>query len=72
MKYYSYAGEARGTSDPENVECVEVEDGGCDLEGCLDDHCHHTVIMWSGNGYNRNHTWIAADETFTIDLEANR
>jgi hypothetical protein len=68
MKYYSYAGEAKGTTDPEDIDVVHVSGDGCDVKGCVKDNCEHTVIMWSGNEYSRNNSWIAADDDHVIDL----
>lgn len=71
MKFYSFAGPARGKTDPEEVHEWEVE-GECFIDN-MDPHGEpHTVMMWSGNEYSKNHTWIAAEEDAVIDLEQVR
>lgn len=72
MRYYSFAGEARGIANPEDVFCTHVSGDGCDVAGCVKDNCDHTVIMWSGNGYSKKHTWIAAEDDYVIDLDKSR
>lgn len=71
MKYYSYAGETRGTDDPEDIYAVHVEDDECDVDRCpckMD----HFVLMWSGNEYSKDHTWISASENDVVDLSEIR
>lgn len=68
MKYYSFAGEASGTTDPEKTDIYNVDADDCGLRGCTKDDCAHTVIMWSGNEYSKNNTWISCDNEFVIDL----
>lgn len=72
MKYYSFAGAARGKTDPEETHIYNVGGSDCDIEGCVDANCDHTVIMWSGNEYSKNSSWIAAPDDFTINLENAR
>lgn len=72
MHYYSFAGEARGKSDPVDVYCIDVEGGDCDVPGCVQSGCEHTVIMWSGNEYSKDHTWIACDQKYTVNLQETR
>jgi hypothetical protein len=70
--YYSYAGDARGRSDPDDIYAVNVnDDGQCEIERC-DCTCDHFVIMWSGQEYSKNHTWISACEDDFVSLEDAR
>lgn len=69
MKYYSFAGAARGKTDPDETHIYNVAGSDCDVDGCVEERCDHTVIMWSGNEYSKDNTWIAADNDNTIDLE---
>lgn len=72
MKRYSYAGPSRGGSNPEDIRIIRVNA----KENCPNPRCErsepHTIIMWSGNEYSKNHTWISAPETNTINLEDAR
>lgn len=72
MRYYSFAGEARGKSDPDETFCMSVDGGDCDVHGCVQENCSHTVMMWSGQEYSKDHTWIAADENSIFDLDKIR
>lgn len=72
MRYYSFAGDARGQTDPVEAHIYDVEGSDCGVDGCVDDNCHHTVIMWSGNEYSKDHTWIAAESDYVVDLNEVR
>lgn len=69
MKYYSFAGEAKGKTDPDDVNITTVEGGDCGIDGCLKDNCEHLVIMWSGGEYSKGRSWISANTKYVIDLE---
>lgn len=69
MEYYSFAGDVRGTTDPEDVYFFEVSEEDCDIRGCVRSNCSHYVLMWSGNEYSKNHTWIACDKKYVVNLE---
>lgn len=71
MHHYSYAGTARGNTDPEEIHAVSVEGDTCEIERCDCSH-DHFVLMWSGNEYSKDHTWIIADDDHTISLEDAR
>lgn len=74
MRYYSYAGQVRGSSNPEETHLWTAEADGeeCQLDGCTQRHCTHTVMMWSGGEYSKDHTWIAAEQKAVFNLEDMR
>lgn len=53
----SYCMSGSGNSDPAEVRVVD----GVQF-----------AILWSGDEYSFNHTWITADEPTVIDLEEHR
>lgn len=71
MKRYSYAGESRGKTDPDETWHIDVDES-CDIDECDGDDCDHVVIAWTGDEYNLAHTWISAEEDSVIDLEKAR
>lgn len=71
MKYYSFAGPSRGTTDPASTFCIDVDES-CDVDDCAENECDHLVIMWSGAEYSKDNTWIAAEEGSVIDLQKAR
>lgn len=72
MKYYSFASSSRGNEDPEETFEIEVSGDDCDVRGCVREDCSHIVLMWSGNQYSKDHTWIACDDEYMINLEDAR
>lgn len=72
MRYYSFAGEAKGKTDPDDIHVTNVTGGDCGVEGCMKDNCEHLVIMWSGGEYSKDDSWISATEKHVIDLEDAR
>lgn len=68
MHHYSYAGTSRGKTDPEEIHAVTVEGDECEIDRCEADH-DHFVLMWSGNEYSKNHTWIMSDTDHTLSLD---
>jgi hypothetical protein len=68
MHHYSYAGTSRGKTDPEEIHAVTVDGGACEIERCEDEE-EHFVLMWSGNEYSKDHTWIMADTDYTVSLD---
>lgn len=71
MKYYSFAGAASGKTDPDETHVYTYGGADCDRQKC-GPHCEHTVFMWSGNEYSKDHTWIAAEKEFILNLEEAR
>lgn len=70
--FYSFAASGSGTSDPDAINYFTVEDGNCPLDHCAESKCEHNVLMWTGEEYSRNHTWMTCDKKHTIDLEEHR
>lgn len=71
FQYHSFAGPSRGLTNPTDIYAVNVDEGGCEVPRCTQDD-EHFVLMWSGNEYSKNHTWIMADKEYTISLEDAR
>lgn len=71
MRHYSYAGPERGSGNPEDIRVVRVNGDDCPNERCERSE-PHLVIMWSGNEYSKNHSWISATTEYTINLEDAR
>lgn len=72
MRYYSYAGESRGTGDPEDIHIIDEDDDGDWASGEYEDKGTHLAIVWSGGEYSRTNTWIAAASEDAKSLEDNR
>lgn len=72
MNSYSFAGPTRGADDPNEVRVVKVNG----KEECPHERCQraepHTVIMWSGDEYSKNNTWISGTEGDLVNLDENR
>lgn len=72
MKSHSYAPSGAGTDDPESVVFFDVEDEQCGINSCTQETCDHFVLMWTGNEYSHNHTWLTAEPDAVLDLEEVR
>lgn len=72
MKFYSYAGESRGLTDPEDVYFFEVENGECHISECLLADKKHYVLKWDGNEHTLQNSWITCPSDTLIDLEDAR
>lgn len=72
MNSYSFAGPTRGTDDPSNVRIIKVNS----QDDCPHDRCQraepHTIIMWSGDEYSKNNTWVSGTESDIVNLEDAR
>lgn len=71
MRNHSYAGAGAGGEDPEDVFVVVVDEENCPRERCAEDGLH-LVLMWSGDSYSKQNTWISADEDAYQRLEDMR
>lgn len=69
MRYYSYAGESRGSGDPKDIETITEDTNGEWEDGEYEDEGSHLLIRWSGGEYSRSNTWIAADKDAFESLE---
>lgn len=69
MEYHSFAGSSRGLTNPEEVFAFRTN-GECPADE--HDDCDHFVLMWSGNEYSKDHTWITVDDQHLIDLQRIR
>jgi hypothetical protein len=72
VKHHSHAGVNSGQEDPEEIEFYTVEDNECPLDQCIDCGADHYVLQWHGNEYDRERTWMTADEKDVLDLEEHR
>jgi len=66
---YSFAPSGTGTTNPEDVFIFGVENKSCPIDDCTTEHCNHSILMWSGAEYSKDHTWIAckADDLHNLD-----
>lgn len=70
--YFSYAGDARGKTDPDEIHHTRVFEDECPAEHCTQDENFHLVLMWSGGEYSKNHTWISCEDRYAVNLEDAR
>jgi hypothetical protein len=71
LRYSSFAGPARGLSDPEDVYVYDIGDEDTVMNGPTPNR-DHLVLMWSGREYSKNHTWISAEDKAVLSLEECR
>jgi len=66
-QFYSFAGPARGLTDPEEIHAYDVGDEASNMTNGSHER-DHFVLMWSGNEYSKNKTWISAADNSTLNL----
>ena len=66
-QFYSFAGPARGRTDPTEVHAYDIGDEASDMSRGSHER-DHFVLMWAGNEYSKNNTWISADDKSTLNL----
>jgi hypothetical protein len=71
MRNYSFAGPGCGADDPDDVVVVVVNEDNCPRGRCPEEGVH-LVLMWSGDSYSKQNTWISADEDTYQKLEDMR